>query len=304
MANIFLLFICLAVGMLMRYYRVVSNKSYLLLHQLLVYLFIPAITFLHIAETSFNASFFLPIITPWIIYATAFLFFSFYALKNKIAKQDLGTLILTGGISSISFVGFPIFEMLYGKQGLEAGIMMSQAGTFLVCSTVGVITASFYGAEKTSIAKIITSILKFPPFIAFILSIFLNLMHYKHPAFVKEILEKLSSPFSIIALITVGLQIEISRSIFKNKLLLIGLFFKLMIAPAVIFIIMILAFGTIGMIQEICVLGAAIGSMNTTAILVVRFKLNQDLAAKMVALGIPLSLPIIYIIHLLLKNFY
>ena len=302
MANIFILFICLAFGMLMRYFRLVSDKSHLLLHQLLVYLFIPAITFLHIAETSFNSSFFLPIITPWIIFAVAFLFFSFYALKNNVAKKDIGTLILTGGISSISFVGFPVFEMLYGKQGLESGIMMSQAGTFLVCSTVGVITASFYGADKTSITKMMVSILKFPPFIAFVLSIALNFIHYKHPVFVKEILEKLSSPFSIIALITVGLQIEISKNIFKNKLLLVGLFFKLIIAPAIIFIIMITVFGKIGMMQEICVLGAAIGSMNTTIILVNRFKLNEDLAAKMVAIGIPLSLPLIYIMHLMLQK--
>lgn len=57
------------------------------------------------------------------------------------------------------------------------------------------------------------------------------------------------------------------------------------------------------MMQEICVLGAAIGSMNTAAILVYRFKLNEVLAAKMVAIGIPLSLPLVYIIHLLLQKF-
>ncbi|MEJ7673841.1 MAG: hypothetical protein WKF59_14375 [Chitinophagaceae bacterium] len=56
--------------------------------------------------------------------------FSLYATKNKIKKTDTGTLILTGGISGISFIGFPIFEMLYGKQDLEAGIMMSQAEHF------------------------------------------------------------------------------------------------------------------------------------------------------------------------------
>ena len=302
MANIILLFICLAAGMLLRHFRLVPQKSYGLLNQLLVCVFIPAITFLHIAETSFNASFFLPIITPWIVYAAAVVFFSFYATKNKTKKADIGTLILTGGISSISFVGFPIFEMLYGRQGLEAGIMMSQAGTFLVCSTLGVITASWYGAEKATVAKMITNILKFPPFIAFAVALLLNLLHYRHPVIIREVLEKLSSPFSVVALITVGLQIEISKNIFSNKLLIAGLFFKLIIAPVIIFIIMMLAFGHIGMMQEICILGSAIGSMNTVAILVYRFKLNEALAAKMVAIGIPLSLPLIYIIHLLLQK--
>ncbi len=65
---------------------------------------------------------------------------------------------------------------------------------------------------------------------------------------------------------------------------------------------MLLCFDRFGMMQEICVLGAAIGSMNTAAILVYRFKLNESLAAKMVAIGIPLSLPLIYIIHLLLQQ--
>ncbi len=302
MENLILLFICLITGILLRYYRLVPEKSYQLLNQLLICVFIPAITFLHIAETTFNASFFLPIITPWIVYTSSFLFFSFYAIINKTKKADIGTLILTGGISSISFVGFPIFEMLYGKQGLEAGIMMSQAGTFLVCSTLGVITASLYGAEKLTVITMITNILKFPPFIAFSFALLLNLLHYRHPIIIRDVLEKIGSPFSVIALITIGLQIEFSKNIINNKLLIAGLFFKLIIAPLIVFILMLLCFDRFGMIQEICVLGAAMGSMNTAAILVYRHKLNEALAAKMVAIGIPLSLPLIYIIHLLLKQ--
>ena len=302
MANLVLLFICLVAGIMLRHYRLVPAKSHGLLNQLLVCLFIPAITLLHIPETTFNAYFFLPIITPWVIYAAALLFYNFYATKNKIKKADTGRLILTGGISSISFVGFPIFEMLYGKQGLEAGIMMSQAGTFLICSTLGIITAGWYGAEKVTLRSMVTNILKFPPFIAFLIAIILNLLHYRHPVIIREVLEKLSSPFSVVALVSVGLQIELSKNVFNDKLLIAGLFFKLIIAPALIFIIMLLFFGRFGMMQEICVLGAAIGSMNTAAILVYRFNLNETLASKMVAIGIPLSLPLIYIIHLLLQQ--
>ncbi len=304
MVNIILLLVCLATGMLLRYYRLVPEKSYLLLNELLINLFIPAITFLHIAETRFDSSFLLPVITPWCVYAAAFIFFVLYAKKKKLAGEDTGTLILTGGISSISFVGFPVFEMLYGKPGLQAGIMMSQAGTFLICSTLGVITASYFGAKKISLATMFKNIFLFPPFIAFAVSVILHFFNYRHPVAVKNLLEKISSPFAIIALISVGLKIEVSKKMFANKLLLTGLFFKLLLAPFFVFVAMMFVFGRIGMTAEICILGAAIGSMNTVSILVYRFKLNQQLAAQMIAVGIPLSLPLVYIFHLLIQKFF
>jgi predicted permease len=41
--------------------------------------------------------------------------------------------------------------------------------------------------------------------------------------------------------------------------------------------------------------------MNTAAIIAGKYDLNAKLASNMVAVGIPLSLPILYIIHLLMQ---
>ncbi|MEJ7673840.1 MAG: hypothetical protein WKF59_14370 [Chitinophagaceae bacterium] len=78
--------------------------------------------------------------------------------------------------------------------------------------------------RKATLATMITNILKFPPFIAFAAAILLNLLNYRHPVIIKQVLEKLSSPFSVVALVTVGLQIEFSKNIFSDKLLIAGLF--------------------------------------------------------------------------------
>jgi predicted permease len=46
-------------------------------------------------------------------------------------------------------------------------------------------------------------------------------------------------------------------------------------------------------VVDLCVLGAAIGPMNTAAVVAERYGLNSPLAAQMVGLGIPLSLPLL-----------
>ena len=78
--------------------------------------------------------------------------------------QTVGTLQLPGGINRISFVGFSVFELLYGNAGLAIGIMMSQAGTFLVVMTLGIVVASWHTAQQPSVRGLVRNMLSFSAF--------------------------------------------------------------------------------------------------------------------------------------------
>lgn len=288
-------------GFLLRHFKVVPQDSYKTLNELLVNFFMPALIILQINELTFDRKFLFPILVAWIIFFLAILFFITVGKWLHAPRTSIAALIITGGISSTSFLGFPIFEMLYGKEGLQIAILMSQAGSFLIGITLGVAVASWFSSTAPSLKNIAQNVIRFPPFIAFILSIFLNIAGVHFPDVMKEMLSRLSSPFTILALLSVGMQINFSGQHLDMRLLKIGLLYKLILAPLAIYLLYHFVFRQSQFITTISVMGAAIGPMNTAAVIAGKYNLNSKLASQMVAFGIPLSLPILYIIHLFMQ---
>lgn len=302
MTNVVLLLVCLLGGMALRRWRVLPASAPVTLNQLLVSVFMPVLTLLYIPELNLTPQFWLPVLAPWLVFLSGLVFFGLLSRFGAVPglhldRQTVGTLQLTGGISSISFVGFPLFELLYGKAGLAIGIMMSQAGTFLVATTLGVLVASWHGTQQPSGRGLLTALLRFPPFPVFVVALLANQAGYHHPVLVRELLEKLSSPFSVLALLTVGLQLDVIVRPEQRYRLALGLFYKLVLAPLLIFGLFRGWLGRHDYVTDLCVLGAAIGPMNMTVVLANRYGLNTALASQMVGIGIPLSLPFLVLIY-------
>lgn len=265
------------------------KNAHLVLNAIIIYVCLPALTLLYTTEIHFQRSQILPILMPYLLFGCAFLFFKIIAPIAQFDRSTTGALTLTAGISSISFVGFPIFELLFGKEGLQMGVLMSQAGSFVVCGTLGIFTASYYSASEVSAQKIVKDIFQFPPFVAFCIAIILNILGFHFPVIFTNILQKIGSPFTILALISIGLQISFKREDLQIKSLLYGLFYKLLIAPLLIFILYFLILEEHSFLGKISVVGAALGSMNTATIIAINYGLNPKLATQMVSISIPLS---------------
>jgi malate permease and related proteins len=290
MTNLTLLFVCLLIGIILRRVEIFQKNAFLVLNSFIIYVCMPALNLLYTTEIHFERSLLFPFLMPYTIFFFSFIFFRIIAPIFHFDRATTGALILTAGISSISFVGFPIFELLYGKEGLKVGILMSQAGCFVIVGTLGIIIASFYSDSEPSYQKIVKNVATFPPFIAFCIALILNFSSFHFPDLAKEILQKLGSPFSVIALISIGLQINFNKEMFTNKALYVGLFYKLFLAPLLIFTIYILFLGENTWLGKISVLGAGLGSMNVAAIVAINHNLNPKLASLMIGVGIPLSL--------------
>jgi malate permease and related proteins len=289
LTNLILLFVCLLLGVILQRLKGFPKNAHLVLNTLIIYVCLPALTLLYTTEIHFERSQILPILIPYILFGFAFIFFKIIAPIAQFDHSTTGALTLTAGISSISFVGFPVFELLFGKEGLQIGVLMSQAGSFVVCGTLGIFTASYYSASEVSAKKIVKDIFQFPPFVAFCLAVFLNISNFHFPVLATDILQKIGSPFTILALISIGLQISFKREGLQVKPLLYGLFYKLFIAPLLIFILYFLVLGEHTLLGKISIVGAALGSMNTATIIAVNYGLNPKLATQMVSISIPLS---------------
>ena len=300
MTNLVLLVSCLLLGMALRWGKVLPENTPVVLNRLLVSVFIPAMTLLYVVDMHFNNRFWLPIVAPWLVFGGGCVFFCSLARRLNFDRGTLGALLLTGGISSVSFVGFPIFEWLYGRPGLEMGILMSQAGTFVVCVTVGVGVASWLADKEPSIPGMLLNMVRFPPFAAFVLALLARGIGYEHSPLVHDVLGGLTKPFSVIALLSVGLQISFVLPKSNRTALLTGLGYKLLIAPLLVFTVYVLLLNQHGWQADLCILGSAIGPMNTAAVLAQQYNLNPELAAQMIGLGIPLSFCSLYLLHYIL----
>ena len=294
MTNLVLLLLCLGLGAALRHWQLLPANAAGVLNQLLVLVLLPALTFLHLAEARPEARLLLPMLMPWLIFGAGWVFFAAVGRRLGLTRGTVGALILTGGISSVSFVGFPIFEMLYGPTGLAMGLVMSLAGSILISVTMGVVVGSWYGAARPTWRGMLGNVLRFPPFLAFVAALAAHAVGgYRHPALLRGVLERLSAPFPVIALLSVGLQLQWRVPQARARLLALGLSYKLLLAPLLVGAVYVGLLRQHGPATNLCIIGAAIGPMNTAAVIADRYGLDPPLASQMVGLGIPLSLPLL-----------
>lgn len=228
MTNLALLLVCLTLGAALRHWQLLPAGAAGVLNQLLVVLLLPALAFLHLAEARPDPRLLLPMLMPWLVFGVGWVFFARVGRRLGLARGTGGALILTGGISSVSFVGFPVFELLYGPAGLAMGLVMSPAGTMLVSVTLSVVVGTWYGAATPSWRALPGQMLRFPPFLGFAAALAAHAVGYRHPALVRSVLERLSAPFPVVALLTVGLQLQLRGPRARARLLALGLAYKLL----------------------------------------------------------------------------
>lgn len=300
MIKILLLITCIFCGFGLRRSKFFDEQSAGVLNNLIIYFFIPILTLYHIPKLAFSPALVWLSITPFMVYAGSYLFAKLMRKPLTLERKAEGALIMTAGIGSTSFVGFPIFELLYGDLGLAYGLVLSLAGTFLVFNTVGVATGLYYSDGVENWKTMARKMLSFPPLIAFLLALLIRIIGIDYSATIDELLLKLTAPFSVIALLAIGMQIEIRFDPTFLRLLLVGQLYKLILAPVLIYFFLWYVVGITDVLAKVCVLGAAIGSMNAISIVAAQQRLHPRFAVLMPAIGIPLSIPLLFLLNVLL----
>jgi predicted permease len=289
MSDLLLIPICIIAGMLLMRSKVFPENSYKVINSLIIYISLPALTLYYIPQIEINNELIFPASVIWIIFLISIIFFVLLENVFRWDKKTTGALILTGGLANTSFVGFPVLMALYGEEGLKIGVIIDQAGSFLVLSTLGVIAASVYSSGTYSLKKILNDILKYPPFWAFVVSLIMIAAGIKHNELSSSILSKLGTPTIMLALISVGMQLKPKVDSMFRKELITGLFYKLLIAPAIIIAIGLYLFKATGLPFQVSVVECAMPPMVMGSVLATQFNLNPRLANFMVGIGIPVS---------------
>ncbi len=216
------------VGILLRKVKDFPDNAPRTLNAYLIYVVLPAVSLLHISKLQLSFSLLMPIMVAWIVFPFTWLLFAYLGRKKGWERSTIGCLIICGGLSNTGFVGYPVIEALYGAEGLKLAILVDQPGSFIVVSSLAIIVASIYGAEKMRKRDISKRMLFFPPFIFFLCAVAINLSGVSIQDPFLKILESFSATLTPVALIAVGMQLKVKFTDIKDKLLWLGLGHKLL----------------------------------------------------------------------------
>lgn len=287
MNNIILLILCFVAGILLRRARLMPDNAPATLNSFIIHISVPALALLYIHELKLSGDIVLVVAMAWLCFGLAAGFFWLMGRTLKFSRSTVGALILTGGMGNTAFFGLPMIEAYYGRQGMATGIVVDQTGSFLVLSTLAIIVAGIYSSGRPSAASIVRSILRFPPFIA--LALALLLLPVVYPEWLVVVLKRLGDTLAPMALLSVGLQLRLGHLAGNGRKLAIGLGFKLLLVPLLIFLLYVPLLGAHGQAIQVTLFEAAMPPMIAASIIAQEHDLDPNLATLMVAVGLPLS---------------
>jgi len=273
--------------MLFRRTGVLPENSPKVLNSVIIYVSLPALTILYLHTFKFTAGIILPVLMPWIFFGIAYVVFTRLGSYFHWDKTTIGVLILVCGLGNTSFVGLPMIEVFLGKKGIPMGLMIDQFGSFLVLSTFGIFIAHKYspiGNGEGHAGSVLKKILTFPPFISIIVAV--ALLPVEYPKLLIVILDRLGMTLSPLALLSVGYQLHFGKIGEIKKELATGLILKLILFPAIIFLIYRVFMDPGDLLFKVTVFEAAMPPMITAAIVATEYELNPKLANLLVGAGI------------------
>jgi predicted permease len=127
----------------------------------------------------------------------------------------------------------------------------------------------------------------FPPFIALIIA--LALLPVEYPTWVTTVLTRLGGTLAPLALISVGLQLRLSELRGNRRLLIAGLSYKLLVAPALVAIIYFGLFDLRGRVMDITLFEAGMAPQIGASIVAIQNGLNASFITLMVGIGTVMS---------------
>lgn len=287
MAVMILIVVSFLAGVLLRRFKALPENAHTVLNGFIIYVSLPALVIKSLRIMPMTSTYFGAALMPWIMFLVAAALFLLLERLKIFNRNTTIALMVTAGLANTSFVGIPVIEALYGKQYIPVAVIIDQMGTFLLVSVLVVPLMDFLRIGEFNLRHAIRNLLLFPPFIALILAFIFQWLRPIEIVF--TVAERLADTLAPVALVSVGLQWHPSHVSKFAKELSIGLTYKLLLAPLVIFALYT-AVKYHPELKKIVILEAAMGPMITGGIIAMQKNINPPLVAAMLSVGIPLSL--------------
>lgn len=236
MENFVLILLAIVIGYVINRLNIFSKDAPTILNQFAIYISLPAMILLQIPKLSFSIDMIIPIIVAWLVMAISAILILLLSKVFSFSKEITGSLMLVSILTNSSFLGIPIINAYMGESAMPYVLVYDQLGTFIALATYGTFIASYYSNNSKITFKIITlKVLTFPPFLSLVVALFLIGVEFN--PIISKVLSSFASTIVPIALVAVGLQLQLKLPREEIKPFSVALIVKLIIAPLIAFVI-------------------------------------------------------------------
>lgn len=296
MESFFVIILPLAIGYAFSKGKIFDDKAPIILNQFLIYIALPALVLLKIPTIKIDSNVLTPIVISWVVMLSSAVLIIILSKVMNFARDVTGSLLLVAVLGNTSFLGIPMITSYLGQASLPYIVIYDQIGTFLALATYGTLIVSLYtNANGFSIRDMVKKVITFPPFIALVFAFLVG--DFKYPSAIIKTFEMLSATIVPLALVSVGLQLQLKLPSGTLKPFSVALITKLVFAPLVA-IVVCKIFGFSGFATDVSILESAMGPMITAGVVASMAGLAPRLSAAIVGYGILFSFVSVYLINL------
>lgn len=287
MENFILIVMAIIIGYGLNRLRIFPEDAADILNKFVIFISLPAMILLQIPKLTFSMDVMIPVIVAWTVIIVTASLTLFVSNLLRFSKEVTGALMLVAVLTNSSFLGIPIIHAYMGDESLPFILVYDQLGTFLALATYGIFVSAYYSNKSEINVQIMAvKILTFPPFISLVLALFF--IGTPFPEEILKVLATLANTIVPLALVAVGLQLQLKLPGHEIKPFGIALFIKLVIAPMIALAIVKLA-GWTNLAADVSVMEAGMAPMITAGAMASLSGLAPRLSSAIVGYGILIS---------------
>lgn len=287
MENFILILLAIGIGYGLNRLRIFPEDAAAILNKFVIFISLPAMILLEIPKLTFSMDIMIPVIIAWIVMTLTAILTLFVSKVLHFSKEVTGALMLVAVLTNSSFLGIPIINAYLGDEALPFILVYDQIGTFLALATYGIFVAAYYSNKSEINVQIMAvKILTFPPFVSLIIALFF--IGTPFPDVISKVLATLANTIVPVALVAVGLQLQLKLPGHEIKPFGMALFIKLIIAPMIALVIVKIA-GWTNLAASVSVMEAGMAPMITAGAMASLSGLAPRLSSAIVGYGILIS---------------
>ena len=287
MENFILIIVAIFIGYGLNRLRIFPEDAAAILNKFVIFISLPAMILLQIPKLTFSMDIMIPVIIAWVVMILTAILTLFVSKIFHFTKEVTGALMLVAVLTNSSFLGIPIINAYLGDEALPFILVYDQIGTFLALATYGIFVAAYYSNKsEINVQIMVVKILTFPPFISLIFALFF--IGTPFPDVILKVLSTLANTIVPLALVAVGLQLQLKLPGHEIKPFGMALLIKLVISPMIALIIVKIA-GWTSLAANVSVMEAGMAPMITAGAMASLSGLAPRLSSAIVGYGILFS---------------
>lgn len=206
----------------------------------------------------------------------------------KLSKILLATFMIMATFGNTSFIGFSYIDAFYGQDYIVYGLIYDLFGSFLLLVSVGMFIITWGSGRRNDTKSIFKSIFLFPPSLMFFITILAK--NFEIPNFLILTTQTLGSTLVPIAMIAIGMKLELKHIFVKFHIVSMAMILKMVIVPVIVLIGFQLFYGIDETWVKVTIIEVAMPPMTMATVLAIKGGLDEKVAINSLVLGVLLSL--------------